>query len=99
MSNLYGITLDPPSVRWAAAESVSETVIVAVLLLHERTVEEVVSKLSASELEQVIKLVARSPGCYPPGTLVALRTRKDTPPPEPVASTVAPVSRPDQAKA
>ena len=47
-------------------EGVSEAVIAAVLLLHERTVEEVVSKLTAGELEQVIKPVARSPGCYPP---------------------------------
>jgi hypothetical protein len=28
-------------VRWAAAEGVSETVIAAVLLLHERSVEEI----------------------------------------------------------
>jgi hypothetical protein len=33
----------------------SEAVIAAVLLLHERSVEEIVAKLSAAELEQVIK--------------------------------------------
>jgi hypothetical protein len=41
-------------VRWAAAEGVSETVIAAVLLLHERSVDEIASKLRPDELEQVI---------------------------------------------
>jgi hypothetical protein len=41
-------------VRWAAAEGVSETVIAAVLLLHERNVDEIASKLRPDELEQVI---------------------------------------------
>jgi hypothetical protein len=40
---------------------VSETVIAAVLLLHQRSVEQIVAELTAVELEQVIKLVARSP--------------------------------------
>jgi len=31
-------------------------------------VDEIVAKLSAVELEQVIKLVGRSPRLYPPGT-------------------------------
>jgi ATP-dependent protease Clp ATPase subunit len=43
-------------VHWAAAEGVSEDVIAAVLLLHERSVEEIVPRLSAAELEQVIKV-------------------------------------------
>ena len=54
---------------WAAAEGVSEDVIAAVLLLHERRVDEIVPSLSAAELEQVIVLVgisarlsARHPG-------------------------------------
>ena len=71
MPNPYGITLDPSSVRRAAAESLSETVMAVFCCSHERSVEEVVSKLPASELEQVIKLVARSPGCYPPGILTS----------------------------
>jgi hypothetical protein len=41
-------------VRWAAAEGVSETVIAAVLLLHERSVQQIVAELTAVELEQVI---------------------------------------------
>ena len=45
MPNPYGITLDEASVRWAAAEGVSETIITAVLLLHERSVDEVAAKL------------------------------------------------------
>ena len=36
-----GIALDDASLRWAAAEGVSETVIAAVLLLHERRVDEI----------------------------------------------------------
>jgi hypothetical protein len=43
------------------AESVSETVIAAVLLLHERSVDEIVPQLTAAELEHVIKLLGRSP--------------------------------------
>ena len=44
-------------------------------------------KLKVGELEQVIKLVGRSPSCYPPGTLEALKCRRPTPAPEPVAIT------------
>jgi hypothetical protein len=40
----------PKEVRWAAAEAVSEDVIAAVLLLHERSVDEIVPKLSSAEL-------------------------------------------------
>jgi len=36
MTNRFGVVLHSESVRWAAAEGVSETVIAAVLLLHER---------------------------------------------------------------
>ena len=61
MTNAFGVVLDGASVRWAAAEAVSETVIAAVLLLHEKSVEEIVARLGAVELEQVIKLVGRSP--------------------------------------
>ena len=61
MTNRFGVLLHPDDVRWAAAEGVSETVIAAVLLLHERSVDEIVLKLSAAELEQLIELVGRSP--------------------------------------
>ncbi len=86
MTNRFGVVLHSESVRWAAAEGVSETVIAAVLLLHERTVDEIVAKLAPGELEQVIKLVRRSPSCYPPGTLDALKGRRQTPAPDPVPS-------------
>jgi hypothetical protein len=43
------------------------------LLLHERSVEQIVAELTTVELEQVIKLVGRSPRVYPPGTLDALK--------------------------
>ena len=76
MANRFGVLLHPDNVRWAAAEGVSETVIAAVLLLHESTVEQIVVELSALEMEQVIKLVGRSPRVYPPGTLDALKQRR-----------------------
>ncbi len=73
MTNCFGVLLHPDDLRWAAAEGVSETVIAAVLLLHEHSVDEIVPELSATELEQVIQLVGRSPRLYAPGTLEALK--------------------------
>jgi hypothetical protein len=72
MSNRFGVDLHPDPVHWAANEHVSETVIAAVLLLHERSVEEIVPQLSPPELEKVIELVGRSPRLYPRGILEAL---------------------------
>jgi hypothetical protein len=60
MTNRFGVDLHPKEVRWAAAEGVTEDVIAAVLLLHERSVEEIVPQLSPLELEKVIELVGRS---------------------------------------
>ena len=71
MTNRFGVVLHPPDVRWAAAESVSETVIAAVLLLHERIVDEMVPELTAAELEHIIKPVERSPRLYAPRMLEA----------------------------
>ena len=70
MTNRFGVDLHPKEVRWAAAEGVTE--IAAVLLLHERSVEEIVPQLSPLELEKVIELVGRSPRLYPRGILEAL---------------------------
>ena len=53
MANPYRITLDDASLRWAAAEGVPELVIAAICLLSERSVDEIVAKLSPVELEQV----------------------------------------------
>jgi hypothetical protein len=75
MTNAFGVELHSESARWAAAEGVSETVIAAVLLLHERSVVEIASKLRPDELEQVIKLVGRCPSSYPTGALDALKAR------------------------
>jgi hypothetical protein len=61
MTNRFGLDLCPKEVRWAAAEGVSEDVIAAVLLLHERSVEEIVPQLSPLELEKVIELVGATP--------------------------------------
>jgi hypothetical protein len=55
MTNVFGVVLDSAGVRRAAAEGVPETVIAAIYLLHERSVDEIVAKLRPSELEQVIK--------------------------------------------
>jgi hypothetical protein len=65
MTNRFGFDLYPKEVRRAAAEGVSEDVITAVLLLHERSVEEIVPQLSPLELEKVIELVGRSPRPLP----------------------------------
>ena len=43
----------------------------------------IVPKLSAVELEQVIKLVGRSPRVYPPGTLDKLKQRRTSTSPQP----------------
>ena len=56
MTNRFGVLLRPEDVRWAAAEHVSETVIAAVLLLHERSVDDIAPQLTATELQQVIVL-------------------------------------------
>ena len=76
MSNAFGFVLDEASVRRAAVEGVPETVIAAIYLLHERSVEDVASKLTSSELGHVIRLVGRCPSCYPPGTLDALKSKR-----------------------
>jgi hypothetical protein len=44
MTNHYGVELHDESVRWAAAECVSETVIAAICLLDERSIDEIVGK-------------------------------------------------------
>jgi hypothetical protein len=77
------VRLQLDDARWADTEGVSETVIAAVLLLHERGVDEIAFKLSTAELEQLIELVGRSPGVYPPGTLDVLKQRRALVSPEP----------------
>ena len=81
--NCFEFPLHPDDLRWAAAEGVSEDVIAAVLLLHERSVDEIAPELSVAELERVIKLVRRSPRVYPPGTLDALKQRRTSTSPQP----------------
>ena len=49
-----GVELHPKDVRWAAAEGVGQDVIAAVLLLHERSLDEIAPQLNATWLEQVI---------------------------------------------
>jgi len=78
MKNRFGLLLDAQDARWATAEGVSETIIAAVLLLHEKSVDEVAAKLRPDELAHVVRFVSRCPTCYPPGTLAALRSLRPT---------------------
>jgi len=89
MTNAFGVVLDSASVRRAAVEGVPETVIAAIYLLHERSIDEIASKLRPEELGHVIRLVGRCPSCYPPGTLEALKSRRPAPSPEPSAASTA----------
>ena len=93
MTNRFGVVLRPEDVRWAAAEGVSETVIAAVLLLHEHSVDEIVPELSAAELEQVITLVGRSPRLYAPGMLDALNQRRSLRAPAPPVASPLPKAK------
>ena len=83
MANPYGVVLDDASLRWAAAEGVPESVIAAICLLDEKSVDEIVAKLSRVELEQVIKIVGRSPRGYPPGAYDALKGKRNLAQPQP----------------
>ena len=76
MANPYGITLDDASLRWAAAEAVPEAVIAAICMLDKRGVDEIVTRLTTAELDQVIKIVGRSPSCYPPGAYATLKEHR-----------------------
>jgi hypothetical protein len=90
MTNRFGFDLYPKEVRWAAAEGVSEDVIAAVLLLHERSVEEIVPQLRPLELEKVIELVGRSPRLYPRGILEALDQHRSLTASAPITQSVPP---------
>jgi hypothetical protein len=80
-TNPYGITLDRAWSEWAAKRGVSETVAAALYVLSEnRKAEDVVGKLSPSELEQVIDIIGHQPDRFPPGTLAALKESRPTPP-------------------
>ena len=76
VGNPYGITLDDASLRWAAAEGVSESVIAAICLLDEKSVGEIVARLTTAELEQVFEIVGRSPRGYAPGAYDALKEQR-----------------------
>jgi hypothetical protein len=94
MTNRFGLDLPPDRLRWAAAEGVSEDVIAAVLLLHDRSVDEIGPQLSAAELEKVIVLVGRSPRLYERGTLEALEERRSLLLPTPSAGNLSPNAAP-----
>jgi len=85
IGNLFGIALDQASLRWAVAEGMTETVIAAVSLLHERSVEEIAGKLTPAELADVTRLVSRCPSCYPPGAFDALKALRNVAAEQPAA--------------
>jgi hypothetical protein len=64
--NPFGIALDDASLRWAAAEGVPESVIAAICLLDEKSVDEIVTRLTTAELDRVLKIVGQSPRGYAP---------------------------------
>ena len=86
MTNRFAFDLHPKELRWAAAEGVSEDVIAATLLLHDRSGDEIAPQLSAVELGQVIVLVGRNPRLYPPGLLDALEQQRSFPASTPAES-------------
>jgi tetratricopeptide (TPR) repeat protein len=73
IGNPFGSALDQSWLRWAAAEGVSETVIAAVSLLHERSVEEIAGKLTPAQLADVTRLVSRCPAATGPECTMRLR--------------------------
>ena len=83
MANCFGVLASSRRYPLGRCQRVSETVIAAVLLLHERSVDDIAPQLNATELEQVITLVGRSPRLYAPGTLGALKQRRSLPAPTP----------------
>ena len=90
IGNLFGIALDQAWLRWAAAEGVTETVIAAVSLLHERSVEEVAGKLTPEELADVTRLVSRAREAhYPPGVFDALKALRNVAAEKPATHTTA----------
>ena len=89
MSNRFGIELDQALLRWAAAEDMTETVIAAVSLLHERSVEEVAGKLTTAEIADVTRLVSRCPSCYPPGAYDSLKASRNAAAERPATRTTA----------
>ena len=89
MTNPYGITLDRAWTEWAAEYGVSPAVAAAVFLMSKaRPIDEVMAKLAPGEFEQVADIVSRWPGQFPPGTLAALKSRRQTPSPDPPAVSV-----------
>ena len=64
-------------------------VIAAICLLDERSVDEIVAKLSPVELEQVIKIVGRSPRGYAPGAYDALKGKRNLAQPQPPTERLA----------
>ena len=70
MGNPYGITLDEASLPLGRRGGCVRG------LLDEKSVDEIVAKLSPVELEQVIKIVGRSPRGYRPAAYEALKEER-----------------------
>ena len=90
MTNPYDITLDRAWTEWAGEHGVSDTVSAALLLISQsRPLPGIVAKLTTGEFDQVIKIVGRWPDQFPPVTLAALKSRRQTPSPDPPADSVS----------
>ena len=97
MTNPYGITLNRVWTEWATNYGVSPTVAAAVFLISEaRPIHEVTAKLAPDEFEQVADIVSRWPDRFPPGTPAALKSRRQTPSPDPPAVSVSTDQEPRQ---
>ena len=78
------ITLDRAWTEWAAKHGVSAKVAAVLILLSQaRPLDDIVAKLTPIELEQVIKIVGRSPRGYPPGAYDALKGKRNLAQPQP----------------
>jgi len=79
MANPYGITLSRTWTEWAAKQGMSETVAAALYLISKRRkADEVVAKLTPSEMERFIEIVQQWPDRFPRGTLAALSVRPES---------------------
>ena len=76
---------------------VSPTVAAAVFLISEaRPIHEVTANFAPDEFEQVADIVSRWPDRFPPGTPAALKSRRQTPSPDPPAVSVSTDQEPRQ---
>jgi hypothetical protein len=90
----------PAWTDWAAQHGISETMAAALYLVsRNRKADEVVVKLTPSEVERVIDIVYRWPDHLPPGALAALKNSRPTSSLEPSAAGGSPGAAPTRGNA